>query len=298
VTPDWPDTRFIFEVELNGNVLAQLISDPFTLPVPDPMPDPGSNQPAYRASNVDLISVGTIPGTGIVLNYSEKEFDLPDEDYERYLATSGRLNRGVYSLRATMVNTAWTDDALTEMRLHITNPSLIRLMFPLNGEQVTTDFPLFQFESDASNFMVHIYKRLNPEDDVETVLSGHPTLEFETPMKQFSYHVTDGDPLESGATYLWYVDALVYTTNGLESFKSNVWRFTVNTEGRITERYNAEELLRSLLGDRMARFLDMLADYDIRSILYNGEYISFDDLLEVLQNLQGTDFEVVGIGLE
>ena len=269
VLQDWENTRIIIQMERGGAVVASLESDPFTLPVPIPDPPPGS--PAYRASNMDLLNTGVIPGTGIMVAFNTRTYDAPTNDFELYAIQSGKLQRGVYLLKAILDNPAFDAPVEASIRLDITNPSLIRLQFPRNRSTVDTEFPLFQYESDANQFLVNIYKRLNPEDDVETVLSGHPTLEYTTPVKQFSYHITDGDPLESGETYFWVVRALVNTTNGLEEFPSTVGQFSVDTQGGATIQTDLVTLLQPLLGDRVEEIADQLTGYELKTIKWNGQ---------------------------
>lgn len=293
VLQDWENTRMIIQMEREGSLVASLESDPFTLPVPEPEPPPGS--PAYRASNMDLLNTGLIPGTDIQLNFDTRSYESPSSDFETYAIQSGKLQRGVYFLKAILDNPDFPQPSESSIRLEITNPSLIRLLSPENRSIVQTEFPLFQYESDAVQFIVSMYRRLNPEDDVETVLTGHPVLEYTTPLKQFSYHVTDGEPLESGATYLWYVRALVHTTNGLEEFASNVWQFTVDTQGGLSLQTDLEDLLGPLLGDRVEEIAQQLAGYELKRIEQNGSELTLNAFMEyILMTIAGS-FQVIDL---
>ena len=283
VLQEWENTRLIIRMLQNGVPIATLESDPFILPLPSPTPPPGS--PAYSANNIEMVNIKTIPGTDIVLNF-RKSVSLPDDEFEKNFLTSGKLERGIYLLQVILENSAWgPEEVKTELRINITNPSLIRLRAPGNETLIQTEFPLFQYESDASNFLVYIYKRINVDDDIETVLSGHPTLEYATSLKQFSYHLTDGDPLEPGATYYWYVKALVYTTGGLEEFTSEVWQFSIDPQGG-GGKLDISVLLEELLGNRAEEIAKSLSNYELKTIRVNGNTITLEEFFQLVTTYQ------------
>ena len=296
VNLDIEDTRLILRITQDEVPISRIESDPFTLLAPDPLPPPGS--PSYIATNVDLLNTGMIPNSSIHLVF-HKTVSPPDDNFEEYMAQSGKFERGIYYLEAILENREWGhEEVKAELRLNVTNPSTIFLQSPSNLESIRTEFPLFQFESDASEFIVYVYKKLNPDDDVETVLTGHPTLEYATNLKQFSYNITDGDPLESGATYLWYVKVLVYTTSGLEEFSSNVYQFTVDTEGGSFSKMNITLLLEPLLGNRAETIAKDLSNYDLTSIKLNGKTISLQEFYQILNSYEAGRFDIKDLELQ
>ena len=282
VVQDWPDTEMELNVLLDGAAISTSVTGPFTLFAPDvPM--------TYVANNIDLLTHGVIPESGSDFDF-ETSSNWPSDEFENYLFQSGRLQRGVYLLEAVLRG-GW-GESRSQVRLIITNPSLVRLQTPGNGEIVPTEFPLIGYESDATQFIVYVYKRVNVGDDIETVLSGHPTLEYQTNQKQFRYSITDGDPLESGATYFWYVVAQVFTSNGLEDFRSQVWQFTVDTEGGLYQELSIKELLEPLLGDRAEEVAKQLTNYQLRTIRLNGEILTVQELIQVINNYQDKKIEI------
>ena len=295
VEQDWENTTLIIEWIQGDESIVTLESEPFTLPAPDPLPPQGS--PSYTASNLDLLNTGIIPGTTILLNFS-RSFNPPTDEFEQDVLQSGKLVRGSYNLVARLINPAWNVIVEHNTPLNITNPSLIQLQQPQNEEVVFTEFPFFHFESDASNFIVSMYKRINPHDDVETILSGHPTMEFETMFERFSYHITGGEPLESGATYFWVVRALVQTTKGVEEFQSDVWQFTIDTEGLEFSDVDIQQLLEPFLGQLAKDIADLLRNYDLKQIKINGQSITLQDFFQYLNDLMGGEFEIQDLVIE
>jgi hypothetical protein len=295
VRQDWENTRVFINILQNGESIASAETDEFTLVKPDPEPPPGS--PSYTANNIDLLNAGIFPGSGMVFDF-RISYDLPDENFEDVLFQSGKLERGVYHLQIVLDNPGWGfEEVKAEIRLNIINPSLIYLQAPPNQDVVHTEFPFFQYESDATEFTVYVYKRRNIDDDIETILSGHPTLEYTTSLKQFSYNITDGDPLEPGATYFWYVKALVYTSHGLEDFRSEVWQFTVDTEDGLG-RLDIAQLLEPLLGSRAQDIAVQLSNFELKTITLNGRTITLEEFYQVLADYQDSVFGIQDLELE
>ncbi len=294
VNQDWENSKITIHMEKDGVPLMTIESESFTLWQPDPAPPPGS--PSYRGTNIDLINTGSFPGSNISIEF-DKSYFSPGSDFDNYLLRSGKVERGGYVVR-TILN--WGQgEAESIVRLNVTNPSLILLQTPGNFAVLDTEFPFFKISSDATQFIYYVYKRINDEDDVETVLSGHPTLEYETSVKEFIYNITDGDPLESGETYFWYVKALVQTSHGLEDFSSNVWQFSINTEIASSGTAQMEQLrnlLGQLFGDQGLEILVQLANYNVKTIQYNGESITLEEFIGILQrygrNVEISDIQI------
>ena len=296
VQQDWPNTRLIFQIEDEESIISTAESDPFTLPRPATQPVGG---PAYRASNVDLLNAHTIPGTGIFIDFSRRSLHLPDSHFQDYVLRTGQLRRGIYLLKVFLENPAWgAETVAAQLRIVVTNPSLIFLKSPQDREIVRTEFPLFQFESDAREFEVSVYKRIGEDDDVETILAGHPALQWTTNLKQFSYQMTGGEPLEPGATYFWRVNALVQTTHGLEAFSSPVYRFTVDTEAGLGQQMDIARILEPLLGEQARQIADQLAGYDLKSIRFNGEVLTLQEFFQMMTDLGQGEFEIRELSLE
>ena len=132
-------------------------------------------------------------------------------------------------------------------------------------------------------------------DDLETVLSGHPTLEYSTFEKQFSYLNTGGDPLEQGANYYWFVKSLAATSNGLEEFNSEVWQFTVNAAGGSARLSYLKELLKTFFGPLSDKIMQQLADSELKMIRVNNEIISLNDLILLFESYQTNNITIQNI---
>ncbi len=290
VLQEWEGVELMIELNQEEENIVRFESSPFTLVVP---PSGGSE---YHATNMDLTTSGTFPGSGIHIHWTGKHLSMPDMDFQTYLIKSGRLERGRYILKATMRHALW--ESTSEVKIIITNPSLIRLLSPFDSETVHTEFPLFQYESDASEFLVSLYRKDNEKEDVESVLSGHPIMEYTTSEKQFTYDQSGGEPLQSGQTYYWVVTASVTTTHGNEEYKSEVWEFTVNTESAPGEWLDLTSLLEPLLGDQAESIAKALSGYHLKTIHVNGEEITLQKLYEIIDAYRNKVFDVQDVTIQ
>ncbi|MCK5145708.1 hypothetical protein KAR48_03070 [bacterium] len=296
VLQDWADTKILIKLRQDDFVISESESDLFVLLQPEP--PPASGTPAYTASNVDLLNLNMIPGMAGTLSFNSHSYDMPDNAFERFFARSGRLERGTYYLEVILDNPAWPMQTVMDIiQIRITNPSIIILQHPQDNTVVNTTFPFFQYDSDAEDFILNIYRRLNDDDDVETVLAGVPVLQYNTTFKQIPYAITNGEALEPGAVYYWFVEAQVPTTAGIDQFRSEVRRFTVNTES-VDEVINLQHLLEPLLRERTASIVSQLAGYELKDIKVDGQIITLLEWMEIVDAYLGTAFEVTEIEME
>ena len=243
---DVGNAQYLFDVRINnvalgtpGNENARLIlkiylddpSNPIASATSDLFPVVNSPGTQYNASNVQLINANQI-GVFTNLNFSTT-FDPPDTKFEDEFYGSGKARRGIYWLQAILRVTGFSDSETT-VKLMATNPSDIQLSTPGNkagsGTPLeTNDFPVFTFFSDGTEFILKVYEKLSHHQSVEDVInSGNPICEEPLNIPVLNYAAaTTGQPLQIGHTYFWYVDVLVPTTAGTETFRSEVFQFKV-----------------------------------------------------------------------
>ncbi|NOQ97775.1 MAG: hypothetical protein GQ561_06385, partial [Calditrichae bacterium] len=94
--------------------------------------------------------------------------------------------------------------------------------------------------------------------------------------------------LESGQTYLWYVEARVPTASGLPTLiPSDVYQFKV--VDRETSAMNSSLIkayLRQILGDRHDDYMRGLTQYDpTGTIIINGERVEVEALVDLIEDL-------------
>jgi len=293
VNQEWDNVTLTLQIDGDGKTIIAFESDPFLLEQRTPPVPPGDL--AWHATNVDLVTLKTFPGSSIRLHW-HKTFTMPDDHFRTYFARTGQLDRGTYFFKAVLTNGNWTSEA--QVRLVITNPSTVRLHSPADGEVVSTEFPLFQYDSDAEEFHIALYKKTGDRVDIESMLGGHPTMEYTTNLKQFNYNQTGGEPLESGQTYYWVVSNVIFASHGREEFRSPVWHFTVNTEMTPLSWLDLKTLLEPLLGQQATEIGKALTNYQLKTMTLNGDEITLQELYEVIDGYRSKEFDVQDVNLQ
>jgi len=310
ITQSWENTKIILEVELDGQIVASAESDPFLLTEP-----PGSSD-EWKASNDVLINAQTFPGSGMLIEFNTTSIDPPfrDTKFEDELFNSGKARKGRYILRGKLINNTYNwpliPERTPELVFLISNPSNIQLSGPGNrvGQgmpmEIMTEFPVFAFFYDGSEYIFNLYEKLSFHTSVEDVINSKNPIYQSEPLIAPILNYADaigGQPLQVGSTYYWYVDVLVYTTAGVEKFRSEVYQFKV-TQGTGT---NAEgiafasiiEMLRPIVGNQVDDLSKNLSDFELKTIRLNGKPITMYELHQIIDGYEGHLVEVLELVL-
>jgi len=295
-TDDVGRVELYFYLDDPINPVAEAISDDFYLKQVS-----GAIQ---RATNIELIQLRQLQDFRDI-DFSTN-FDPPDTKFEDELYGSGKARSGDYSLRMELyINNSMVD--YDELHIVVSNPSNIQLISPGykvgsgTPEEVMTEFPIFTFASDGTEFLLSIYEKLSHHTSIEDVInSGNPIYQTSpsdplmTPV--LNYAQAGGQPLIIGSTYYWYVEVLVPTTGGNEKFRSEVYQFKVVEAGPPESGGQAFssilEMLRPVVGNEADNLSKNLNDFSLKTIKINGRTITLYELQQILENYEGHLVEV------
>lgn len=294
---DLGNTVIEIELELDGQVVSRATSDPF--------PTVLSNV-TYTASNIDLIYNQTFPGSNITISFNTELFS-PDDKFEDELYGSGKARRGIYRFRAKLYRNNLLIQDYQTPSFKITNPSDIQLSSPGNKvgsgfpSEVMTEFPVFAFFSDGTEFIVSVYEKLAHHQSVEDVINSGNAMLISDPISTpvFNYAAVNGQPLQIGHTYYWFVDVLVPTTAGTEKFRSEVFQFKVVDSNGYTPEGTAVasilELLRPIVGSQVDNISKNLSDFELKNIRLNGKPITIYELQQIIDGYEGHLVEILDL---
>jgi hypothetical protein len=215
---------------------------------------------------------------------------------------SGLLPAGSYEFVAEVT----TVDGLTVLgsdddRLVLTNPSTVELLLPSEGEAVSTPFPLFQWRGDASSWHIAVYQRLPGQAGPEETVAGVPHLTADATTQSFQYPAAGARVLETGKTYVWYVEGVEPATGGVpRTFRSPLRSFTVSTGSAGLSPSLLDELERAL-GPRYQGVIDQLRAEGFSpsgTMRLNGSPISTTELMNILGVLRGNPDAVTSVVIE
>jgi len=138
--------------------------------------------------------------------------------------------RYIFSLDVTPLNGS-TPPGPKSFTIFLSNPSSIEQVFPLNGDQLATSFPLFQwrYEGDAR---LSVFEKLDSQGSLEEAASGVALLTAVSATQSYQYPSAGVRPLLPGKTYVWYVEGLAATSGGTDLVQRSALRwFSVASEG-------------------------------------------------------------------
>jgi len=139
------------------------------------------------------------------------------------------------------------------------NPSSVELLFPTDGDQSVTQFPLFQWRYDGSLSRVSVFERLPGQTTLEEATSGVPHLVQEVAGLSLQYPTAGVRTLQPGKTYVWFVDGLVRSAGGtIQTAHSALRSFTVSTGGSPAIEGTLLDRLERALGPRYKSLFDQL----------------------------------------
>lgn len=190
------------------------------------------------------------------------------------------------------------DRVVRQMR--IVNPTRVELLYPMDGDNIVTPFPLFQWRSDTQETLLRVYEMPDRMRSPEEAITGIPHLETRVSnTNQFIYPQSGPGVrvLEPGKQYVWFVEAL-YTTsaNRVEGIISDLHIFSViDTQKENLFNIIMQELER-LLGTDYRHIIDTIEQGDFEftgHILLDGNPISSEELLKVIQAIRAGEQNAV-----
>ena len=192
-------------------------------------------------------------------------------------------------------------------RIDLTNPSSVELVFPINGDQLMTTFPLFQWRYDG-NARLSVFEKLDTQGGLEEAASGVALLTTESSTQSYQYPGAGVRPLMPGKAYVWYVEGLAPTSGGTELVqKSSLRWFTVTSEGgtgALGLEASGSSLLDELeraLGPKYRPLFDQIRAQGLSPdsvFRLNGGLITYAELKKVLEQFRANPDVVKSVELQ
>jgi hypothetical protein len=238
---------------------------------------------ARTVTNIDLAT--SIP--------ANSEFDEQAKNRLKEIALpSGMVPPGRYEF---IIDVQSIEAAVTlldpSFEISITNPSAIDLALPLQGEELSTPFPVFQWRYDG-DARISIFEKLDTQGSLEDAASGVPMVSALSGTQSYQYPSSGVRNLLPGKTYVWYVEGLAGTSGGTSvAYKSELrWFSIASDEGAAGASSSAllDELERALPPryQPMIRTLREGRFLPVEGFRYNGRIITTAELLRLLNKLR------------
>lgn len=213
---------------------------------------------------------------------------------------SGSMPAGSYIFTVNVREVNGPDTDTKQFTFVLTNPSTPVLLAPQDGEVLTEEFPLFEWQYDGPRATIAIFEKLPGQRSLEETATGtpHHTATVETRSLRYP---TNARVLQPGKTYVWYVTGLVGAAGGTNLEQRSALRsFTISTTRSTSLAWLLQDLERSLppvyrpIFDQIrAQNLSPTGTYRL-----NGSPISLTELLRVLNDIRSNPEAVGAVNLE
>jgi len=214
---------------------------------------------------------------------------------------SGLVPSGTYKFTVNVTPVLAGTGDTKSFSIYLTNPSSIGLLSPADGDQYVNEFPLFQWQFDGTQSTISIFEKLPSQSSLEEAASGVPQLSATVATTSFQYPGAGARKLQSGGTYVWFVEGLVGTAGGTPIvYKSALRSFKVTTGAPLSPSNVLDELERVLGPNRKALFDQIRAEAlsPTGVIRVGGSTISNVDLVKLLSFFRAHPDAVTNAGLE
>ncbi len=232
------------------------------------------------------------------------ESSVRDDARQRLEETAlpgGRIPAGLYVFTITVTPTDGGAGTTVTFTFEPTNPTSIELLFPPDGDDNVTDFPVFQWRYDGPRARISIYEQIPGQSTPEEVLSGVPHLTETLETNSFQYPSSGVRALQPGKTYVWTVEGLADISGGSEAvLRSELRSFRLSTRNALWISGLLEEI-EAAVGPSHAEVFSRIRREGFSatgSISLNGTPIPYSDLLPVLELFRQKNDAVTQVELQ
>ncbi len=242
-----------------------------------------------------------------VINNNPVEYDSSGDyddllsQIEDYVLATGRLPDGDYNFMFQVYD---LDDNPISVPVSVTitiqspiSISLITPGYPLGGfgpMNLMNQFPEFIWFSNLGNYtldLYHIDESIESAQEIELLEKYH--TENDIPGNSFIYPAS-APLLEQGEIYAWRVSAPLAVPGSNETYQSVFYTFQINMDqGNQIEETIILNFLNQLNTDDIIALQNLLnSGYNISNVTWQGQQISVDDLMDILQQILDGELEV------
>jgi hypothetical protein len=259
------------------------------------MTDPFPIMNARVVTNIDLLNENPHIAQYTVRSDAKQRL-------EETALSGGRIPAGVYRFTVSVYPEGGQPPGTTVIfTLEPTNPSSIELLFPPDGDEDASEFPLFHWFYDGPRSRIVIYEMLPGQQSPEEAVTGTPHLTETLASNSFQYPTAGARQLQPGKSYAWLVEGLVDITGGTEaSLRSEVRQFRVSQRGTGWDAGLLEEIERALGADHRGVFDRIRAEgLTLAGGMYlNGAIISHPEILQLLEYFRSNPDAVTLVELQ
>ena len=305
-TPKW---FFTIDLRVPGGVPGQpatvMATMRLTLDVALSTGENFSNFSTYETVPFEIVGTRSFTNLDLASPSIKREYTLDEaakRRVEQLALPTGFLPAGVYTFRVEVTTQRFNQTFRTSFRFVLTSPSRLELLFPLDGDRNVGEFPLFQWTFDGPRSRIAVFEMLPSQASLEEATSGVSHLDTEVGGTSFLYPAAGVRPLESGKTYVWFVEGMYSGTTGSRgAVRSRLRSFTVSAGGTNVALQSLLDDLEKALGPPHKAVFDRIRAELLSptgQMTIDGKTISASDLIQLINQFRTNPAGVLSADLE
>jgi hypothetical protein len=222
--------------------------------------------------------------------------------FEELALPTGFMPSGTYTFHIEVTTERYNQTFTASFKFVLSNPSRLELVFPMDHDRSVGSFPFFQWYFDGPRSRISIFEQLPGQSSPQEAADGVPYATAEVTTNSFLYPSSGVRPLESGRTYVWFVEGIVAASgNPGASFKSPYRSFTVSAGGSNAAMQSLLDELERVLGPRHRALFDRIRSEALSptgKLRVDGATITTTELVKLIDRFRSDPAAVGNVDIE
>ncbi len=222
--------------------------------------------------------------------------------FEELALPTGFMPSGTYTFHIEVTTERYNQSFKASFQFVLSNPSRLELVFPMDHDRSVGPFPFFQWYFDGPRSRISIFEQLPGQSSPQEAAGGVPHATAEVTTNSFLYPSAGVRPLETGKTYVWFVEGIVAASgNPSGSFKSPYRSFTVSAGGGNAAMQSLLDELERVLGPKHKALFDRIRSEALSptgTLRVDGATITTTELVKLIDRFRSAPAGVINVDIE
>jgi hypothetical protein len=222
--------------------------------------------------------------------------------FEELALPTGFMPSGTYIFRIEVTTVRYNQTFKASFQFVLSNPSRLELVFPMDHDRSVGTFPFFQWYFDGPRSRISIFEQLPGQSTPQEAADGVPHATAEVTTNSYLYPSSGVRPLESGKTYVWFVEGLFGVSGNPDgSFKSPYRSFTVSGRSGNAAMQSLLDELERVLGPKHKALFDRIRSEALSptgKLRLDGATITTTELVKLIDRFRSNPAAVINVDIE
>jgi hypothetical protein len=222
--------------------------------------------------------------------------------FEELALPTGFMPPGTYTFHIKVTTERYNQTFKASFQFILSNPSRLELVFPMDHDRSVGAFPFFQWYFDGPRSRISIFEQLPGQSSPQEAADGVPHATAEVTTNSYLYPSSGVRPLESGKTYVWFVEGLVGVSGNPDgSFRSPYRSFTVSGGSGNAAMQSLLDELERVLGPKHRALFDRIRSEALSptgKLRVDGATITTTGLVKLIDRFRSDPAAVINVDIE